>query len=82
MNYYVYILQCADDTFYIGYTTNIKRRVMCHQQKKGAKYTRGRTPVKLMYFQTFLTKSEALRAECALKKLSRKQKEQLIKQGV
>lgn len=81
MNHFVYLLRCADDTLYTGYTTNIKRRVICHQQKKGAKYTRGRTPVTLVYFRSFLTKSEALKEEYALKQLSKREKEQLIKRG-
>lgn len=80
-NYYVYMLQCSDETFYIGYTTNLERRIKTHNRGIGAKYTRGRTPVKLLYYETFQGKSDALKRECALKKLTRKQKEKLIDLG-
>lgn len=77
-DYYVYILQCNDKTFYIGYTTNLQRRIKTHNKGIGAKYTRGRTPVKLLYYETYQGKSDALKREFALKKLTRKEKEKLI----
>ena len=58
---YTYILQCADGTYYTGWTNNLEKRVEDHNQNRGAKYTRGRTPVKLVYSETFETKSEALK---------------------
>ncbi|MDO5041268.1 MAG: GIY-YIG nuclease family protein [Peptoniphilus sp.] len=75
---YVYILKCNDDTLYTGYTTNIKNRIKMHNLKKASKYTRGRTPVKLVYLETLSSKSEALRREYAIKQLSKEQKLKLI----
>ncbi|SFM51663.1 putative endonuclease [Gracilibacillus orientalis] len=79
-NHYVYILKCKDETFYTGYTTDIDRRLKMHEQGKGAKYTRGRAPFHLKYQQQCQTKSEAMQLEAKIKKLSRKQKEILIKE--
>lgn len=76
--YYVYILECDDKTFYIGYTVDLEKRIQVHNQGIGAKYTRGRRPVKLLYYEEFKDISLALKREIALKKLSRKQKEKLI----
>lgn len=76
--YYVYIVCCTDGTFYTGYTTNLERRIKTHNQGKGAQYTKGRTPVYLVYWEVFSFKSEALRREHQIKRLSRKQKETLI----
>ena len=75
---YTYILQCADGTYYTGWTNNLEKRVEDHNQNRGAKYTRCRTPVKLVYSETFETKSEALKREAAIKRLSRSEKEALI----
>ena len=75
---YTYILQCADGTYYTGWTNNLEKRVEDHNQNRGAKYKRGRTPVKLVYSETFETKSEALKREAAIKRLSRSEKEALI----
>ncbi|MBM7573133.1 GIY-YIG nuclease family protein [Aquibacillus albus] len=76
--YYVYILKCKDGTFYTGYTNNLNRRMVMHDSGKGAKYTRGRGPFQLVYYQTFPTKEEAMQAEYQIKQLGRKQKEQLV----
>ncbi|MGL6174116.1 MAG: GIY-YIG nuclease family protein [Cellulosilyticaceae bacterium] len=76
--YYTYILECGDKTYYTGYTTNVERRIKTHNQGKGAKYTRCRLPVKLIYKEILETKSEAMKREYAIKQLSRKQKELLI----
>ncbi len=76
--YYIYILECADGTFYTGYTTQVEERVLAHNAKKGAKYTRGRTPVKLVYQESFEEKSEALKREYAIKKMTRKEKVKLM----
>lgn len=75
---YVYILLCADNTLYTGWTNNLSARVLTHNRGKGAKYTRGRTPVKLVFSKTFDNRSQALSYEAYVKKLSRKQKEALI----
>jgi putative endonuclease len=80
MYYTVYILECSDKTLYTGYTTDLERRIKNHNTgKAGAKYTRSRRPVKLVYSQNFKTLSPALKREIAIKKLSRKEKLQLIK---
>ncbi len=78
MTHYAYMLRCADGTLYSGYTTDPVRRTKLHMRKKGAKYTRSRLPVELVYTEAFATKSEALRREAALKKLTRAEKEALI----
>jgi putative endonuclease len=76
---YVYILQCADGTYYTGWTTDLKKREEKHNSGKGAKYTRSRLPVKVIYFEEFETSVEAQKREWALKRLTRKEKESLIK---
>jgi len=76
--WYVYILRCADDTFYTGYARDLEARVNTHNAGKGAKYTRGRLPVELVYHEVFDTRSEAMSREYNLKKLSRRQKQALI----
>lgn len=78
MSYYCYILLCSDGTLYCGYTNDLEKRVNTHNRGKGAKYTRRRTPVKLVYSEEFKTKSEALKREHQIKKLSRKEKLALI----
>lgn len=78
-NHYFYVLQCADNTLYAGYTTDIKRREKEHNSlTKGAKYTRYRQPVKVIYYECFPTRSLATKAEAMFKKLSRLEKEQYI----
>ena len=74
----MYVVECSDETWYTGYTTDIVRRIRTHNAKKGAKYTRVRVPVKLLYFEEFETKSEATRAESLFKKFSRAKKEEYI----
>lgn len=75
---YVYILACADGTLYTGWTNNLTTRLAAHNSGRGAKYTKGRTPVRLVFSETFPSRSEALGYEAAIKKLSRSQKEKLI----
>ena len=75
-----YLLKCADGTLYCGWTNHLTERIRTHNQGKGAKYTKGRRPVELVYYETFSTRQEALRREAAIKKLTRKEKEQLIMQ--
>ncbi len=77
--YFVYLVECFDKTFYIGSTNNIEKRIEAHNNSKtGAKYTKARRPVILKYSESFDTKSEALKREIELKKLTRKQKEELL----
>lgn len=75
---YTYMVKCSDGTFYTGWTTNVEKRVKAHNTGKGAKYTKTRRPVELIYFQQFETKEEAMSREYAIKQLTRKQKEQLL----
>ena len=76
--FYVYILRCDDDTLYTGYTVNLDERIETHNNGLGAKYTRGRLPVKLVYQEEYNSKSEALKREIRIKKLSRDKKLNLI----
>lgn len=75
---YTYILKCGDGSFYTGWTNDLEARIEAHQSGKGAKYTRAHQPVELAYYEVFETKQEAMKRECAIKKYSRKQKEELI----
>ena len=76
---YVYILSCNDDSLYTGWTNNLEKRVKAHSNGKGAKYTRARLPVTLVYQEEYEDKREALKREYAIKQLTRKGKEILIK---
>ena len=78
--HFVYIVECADGSYYTGYTTDIQRRLNEHNYsfKRGAKYTRSRRPVKLVHSEEFPTRSKALKREHAIKKLSRKKKQLII----
>jgi putative endonuclease len=80
MSQYVYLVECADErgSFYIGYTTDIERRIREHNRGEGAKYTRGRTPVTLRYVECHESKSEAMRREWELKQRTRAQKAELV----
>jgi putative endonuclease len=79
--WYVYILECSDLTLYTGITNNVEKRIDTHNNKKGAKYTKTRTPVKLMYQCEFETKSLAAKEEWRIKQLTRNQKILLINQN-
>ncbi len=74
----VYILKCSDDTLYTGWTNDLDKRFKVHSQGKGAKYTKGRLPVELVYFEEFDNKIEAMKREYEVKQLSRKEKQKLI----
>lgn len=77
--WFVYILECADGTFYTGSTNDLEKRVETHNSGNGAKYTKARLPVKLVYHEEFEDKKEAMKREWFIKhKLSRKQKMELI----
>ncbi len=76
--HYVYILECKDGSFYTGYTTDLENRVKTHNSGKGGKYTRGRTPVALKYYEEYADKNEACRREYAIKQLNRSEKLKII----
>ena len=76
--HYVYVVECADGTYYTGYTTDVDRRVAEHDAGEGAKYTRGRTPVELRHVETYESKSAAMSREYELKQLSRAAKEAVV----
>lgn len=78
MSWYVYILRCADDTLYTGMTDNVEKRLAAHQSGKGAKYTRGRGPLTLVYTEEAADKSAALKREISIKRLTRAQKLELV----
>lgn len=77
--YFVYILRCADGTLYTGYTIDLARRLDAHQKGKGARYTRCRLPVTLVYVEVLAQRGEALRREAAIKRLAREEKERLVR---
>lgn len=79
--WHLYILECADGTLYTGITDDVERRFRAHSEGKGAKYTRGRGPLKLVYTQTCGTHSDALKRESQIKRLPRPQKLRLIADG-
>lgn len=74
----VYILKCQDGTLYTGYTNDLEHRIRMHEKGKGAKYTRGRGPFKIIYTCAFDNKSEALRTEYRIKQFSREEKLAMI----
>lgn len=75
---YTYMLKCSDGTYYTGWTNDLQKRLETHNSGCGAKYTKPRLPVTLVYYEEFSTKEEAMRREYAIKQLSRKKKELLI----
>lgn len=76
--YYVYILLTERNTYYCGYTDDVEKRYKAHCEGYGAKYTKANKPVKLLWSKEFNSKSEAMKEECRIKKLTRNQKEKLI----
>ena len=79
-NNYTYILLCSDGTYYCGWTNDLEKRLSAHNNGTASKYTRVRRPVKLVYYESFETKQEAMSREYHIKQLKRKEKESLIKQ--
>lgn len=77
--YYTYIVRCADKTLYTGWTTDLNRRLQAHNSGQGAKYTRSRRPVTLVYAERFESKNEAMSREWHIKKLRLEQKENLLR---
>lgn len=78
VNNYTYIVRCSDNSLYTGWTNNLEKRIESHNLGKGAKYTRCRLPVKLVYYETFETKEEAMSREYNIKKMSKASKEKLV----
>ena len=79
MSWFVYMLRCGDGSLYTGITDDVPHRLEVHRAGKGAKYTRGRGPLELVYQEEVADKSAALKREYAIKKLRREEKEQLLK---
>lgn len=78
---YMYVVECRDGSYYTGYTMDVKRRLAVHNSGKGAKYTRSRLPVKLIYVEGFASKEEAMSAEALFKRKTRMQKENYFKEN-
>ncbi|MFA5072850.1 MAG: GIY-YIG nuclease family protein [Nitrospirota bacterium] len=78
-HWYLYILQCRDQTFYTGITTDPDRRVCQHNAGTGSRYTRSRLPIRMIFCESCKNKSEALKKEYAIKRLNRSKKEEYIK---
>lgn len=77
--YYVYLARCADDSLYTGYCINIKEREEKHNKGEGAKYTRNRGPVKIVYFEKYSNRADAMKREAEIKRWPRIKKVELIK---
>lgn len=75
---YTYILRCGDGSLYCGWTNHLNKRIEAHNAGKGAKYTKSRLPVTLVYYESFDTRQEAMRREWEIKQLSRKEKLALV----
>ncbi|MDN7229357.1 GIY-YIG nuclease family protein [Planococcus liqunii] len=80
-NHYFYVLECADGSYYAGYTNDLQKRLEAHNAGKGAKYTRAKGPVEMIHHESFETKSAAMKAEYAFKQLSKPQKMHYIAEG-
>ncbi len=78
---YTYILKCKDGTYYTGWTNNLEKRLKDHNEGRGAKYTKARLPVSLIYYEEFQAKEEAMRREYAIKHMTRSEKCSLIRAG-
>ena len=76
---YKYILKCKDGSLYTGWTNDLEQRVAAHNTGKGAKYTKARRPVELVYFEEFETKEQAMKREYAIKQMARKDKLELVR---
>ncbi|MBS4930832.1 MAG: GIY-YIG nuclease family protein [Clostridiales bacterium] len=79
---YTYIIECKDKTLYTGWTNHLQKRIKTHNDGKGAKYTKSRLPVRLVYYEVYETKQEAMRREYEIKQLTRKQKKKLIEKAL
>ena len=76
---YVYLLRCCDGSLYCGWTTDLQKRVACHNRGHGAKYTRSRLPVKLVYAETWDERNQAMSRENRIKRMSKDEKEKLVR---
>jgi len=76
---YIYFLRCKDNSLYTGWTNNLEKRIQAHNSGKGAKYTKCRLPVELVYYEEFCTKEDAMKREYAIKKMRKCEKEALIR---
>lgn len=81
MMFYVYILRCADDSLYCGYTTDVEKRFEKHKSGKGARYTRSHLPLEIVYVEEFENKSDALKREHEIKSMTKSQKEKLLRES-
>ena len=81
MMFYVYILRCADDSLYCGYTTDVEKRFEKHKSGKGARYTRSHLPLEVVYVEEFENKSDALKREHEIKSMTKSQKEKLLRES-
>ncbi len=77
-SYYTYIVKCSDGSFYTGYAADLQQRLVTHNKGEGARYTRGRLPVSLVYQESHQTRSQAMSREAEIKKMSRTKKQELI----
>lgn len=77
--YYAYLARCNDDSLYAGYTNDLDEREAKHNEGKGARYTRMRIPVKIVYSEKFVNRSDAMKREAQFKKLTKQEKEKLVK---
>ena len=75
---YTYLVRCADGSLYCGWTNHLEQRIQAHNEGRWAKYTKSRRPVSLVYYEEFATRREAMQRESAIKKLTRKEKLQLV----
>ena len=78
MKYFCYLLECSDGSFYCGWTVNLEKRLGCHNRGKGARYTRSRLPVKLVYYEEIPDRSSAMSRERKLKRFRHSKKQKLI----
>ena len=76
---YMYIVRCSDGSLYTGWTNDLEKRIKAHNEGKGAKYTKSRRPVELVYYEAFEKKEEAMSREWAIKQMSREEKKGLLK---
>ena len=78
MTYYTYVVKCSDGSLYTGYTNDLEKRISVHNEGKGARYTRSRRPVELVYYEEYPTKEEAMSREWHIKQLTKAEKEKII----
>ena len=78
---YTYMVRCQDGSLYTGWTNDIEHRIEAYNSGRGAKYTKARRPVKLVYYETFLTKQEAMKREYEIKRMTKREKESLLGTG-